>query len=338
MGKAGRVSAWTKLVDYTASGIGAIAGPMLANWKADREGQARVTAAKADAQVRLIEAESLSLISEAQDKARRVLERSSDTSQTRLEITGGDITHAIEFQTRKRLSNTKAVVEMAAEELGDEEVPEQEPNHDWTARYFDFAQDVSLPDMQMLWARVLTGEVRRPGSISLRSLNVLRHMDQSTAHLFQTLCSASISIRILNYPSAHAMVCSLGGRAGQNSLASHGLKFARLNVLNEHGLIIGSYNSRWDYKMCRVQRVPTANSRFASPMVFQGKYWVLLSTVQCDLSSDLMLSGVAFTRAGLELARVVETLPMPRYAQQLEEYLESLNLRMTEIDPGILYG
>ena len=49
-----KVPAIEKLVDYTASGIGAVAGPMLANWKASREGRAKLTSARADAEVRLI--------------------------------------------------------------------------------------------------------------------------------------------------------------------------------------------------------------------------------------------------------------------------------------------
>ena len=37
-----RIPAIDKLLDYTASGVGAIAGPILANWKAAREGRARI--------------------------------------------------------------------------------------------------------------------------------------------------------------------------------------------------------------------------------------------------------------------------------------------------------
>ena len=47
-----RVPALEKLVDYGASGVGAVAGPMLANWRASREGAARLTSARIDAEVR----------------------------------------------------------------------------------------------------------------------------------------------------------------------------------------------------------------------------------------------------------------------------------------------
>ena len=49
------VPAVEKLVDYGASGVGAIAGSWIANWRASQEGKGRLTAAPADAEVRQIE-------------------------------------------------------------------------------------------------------------------------------------------------------------------------------------------------------------------------------------------------------------------------------------------
>lgn len=46
-----KVPGFDKLLEVMASGIGAVAGPMLAPWRARREGQARIIAAEADARV-----------------------------------------------------------------------------------------------------------------------------------------------------------------------------------------------------------------------------------------------------------------------------------------------
>ena len=48
-----------------------------------------------------------------------------------------------------------------------------------------------------------------------------------------------------------ARVPSLGRSAGENSLQQFGLSFRELNILNEHGLIIGEYNSWYDMKDVR---------------------------------------------------------------------------------------
>ena len=42
------VPAIEKLIDYSASGIGSVAGSMLAPWKASRDGKARIESTKAD--------------------------------------------------------------------------------------------------------------------------------------------------------------------------------------------------------------------------------------------------------------------------------------------------
>ena len=45
-------------MDYTASGIGSVAGTMLAPWKARKQAQAKQIAAKGDADVLQIQAEA----------------------------------------------------------------------------------------------------------------------------------------------------------------------------------------------------------------------------------------------------------------------------------------
>ncbi len=135
-----RVPGLEKLLDYAASGVGAIAGPMLANWIASREGKARLTSTHFDAEVRLIETESkarsLQIIADAQAQARQSIDTTIESGHGTVEITRDDIIQSIEFQGRKRLFNARSVVEDAADELGDKEVSDHEPDPDWTARFF----------------------------------------------------------------------------------------------------------------------------------------------------------------------------------------------------------
>ena len=104
-----RVPAIEKLVDYAASGVGAIAGPMLANWRASREGQASLTSTRVNTEVHLLETESkarsLQIIADAQAKARQSIDTAIESGHGRVEITREDIIQLIEFQGRKRLTN-----------------------------------------------------------------------------------------------------------------------------------------------------------------------------------------------------------------------------------------
>ena len=45
-----KVLALEKLLDYTSSGIGSVAGPILASWQAEKEVQAKLITAKGEAE------------------------------------------------------------------------------------------------------------------------------------------------------------------------------------------------------------------------------------------------------------------------------------------------
>ena len=318
------VPALEKLLDYAASGIGSVAGSMLAPWKARREAQAKLIAAKGDATVLQIQAE-------AQSEARAILV-SRDTDITgELDITN-TVNQRIQFQEQKRQINIESVVKEAASQLGDKNVANSEPDHDWTARFFNEVQDVSSEEMQSLWAKILAGEVERAGSTSIRTLGILKNLDQATAKLFSKFCSACIfsdpgAKRIID-----ARIPSLGGNAASNSLGKYGLYFAELNTLNEHGLIISDYNSRCVYR-CAVDIVINNTSQVLRiPFGFQNRYWVLVPVGPHALSKEFKLNGVALTESGKELSRIAGLEPMKEFTRDLMNFFRKKNIQMTEVN------
>ena len=207
-------------------------------------------------------------------------------------------------------------------ELGDKDVANSEPDHDWTARFFSDVQDVSSEEMQSLWGKVLAGEVERPGSTSILTLSILRNLDQATASIFRKLCSICISIRLDGNQFIDARVPSLGGNPSNNVLNDYGLNFDALNVLNEHGLIISDYNS-WSnhYGLCiEIVSSGSESPRARLPFSLQGRYWILVSTTIRAENQEFRLSGVALTRSGRELSRIVDLEPMNKYAQALMKF------------------
>lgn len=316
------IPALEKLVDYTASGIGAVAGSILAPWQARRQGQARIIAAEADAT-------SARIIANAQAEARQTLIGSGEPANVTVRINSEQVKQRVEFQERKRLSNIKSVVFQAASELGDKKIPDHEPDHDWIARFFEAVQDVSSDDMQKIWAKILAGEVENPGRASIRTLSILRNLDQTTAKLFQRLCSACVSLEA-DGMILDARVPSLGGDAANNALAQYGFSFRVLNVLNEHGLVIPDYNSWSDYRFCIV---PNASQSADLPFKFQSRQWSLVSTTNRGATSEYRLSGVRLTQSGTDLSRVVDMVPMDDYAQALGKFFKQKQLQMIEVKP-----
>ena len=330
-----KVPALEKLLDYAASGIGSVAGPMLAPWKAGRGARAKLVAAQGEMEAQKILAEgravTMQIIAAAQADARAALVSPDAVLQG--EFTIPDLVNQrIQFQEEKRQANIGSVVRNAASELGDGEVQGHEVDHDWTARFFNDVQDVSSEEMQKLWGKILAGEVERPGNTSIKTLGILKNLDKAVATLFGTFCSTCVSIRLDGRIFMDARVPSLGGDAANNALKEYGLSYGNLNVLNEHGLIISDYNSWYDIRAAiglAPAGVPPAMIRI--PFSFQGKYWILVPTTRRDLNKEFRLSGVALTKSGQELSSVVELEAVDKFALDLRAYFKKNGLTMTEV-------
>ena len=275
------VPALGKLADYAASGIGSVAGTVLASWRARHQAEARriVAHGEADSLGILAEGQSnaMRIMAEAQAEARQILVSPESTVEGEIQFSE-TVNQRIRFQEEKQQRNIEAVVTKAALQLGNEEVQVQdhEPDHDWTSRFFNDIQDVSNEEAQLLYAKILAGEVERPGQTSIMTLSILRDLDQSTASLFKTFCSAAIYLTPSENRILDVRVSSLGGEAGSNSLRQYGLPFDQLNILNEHRLIIADYNSWYDYKLSiGIQTTGPESNLLRVPFVFQGRSWVL---------------------------------------------------------------
>ena len=71
-----------------------------------------------------------------------------------------------------------------------------DPNHkigeisdDWLNQFREYACQKSSEEAQDLFSKVLAGEIRKPGSFSLRALTTLSDMDQNVAMIFKAFCS-----------------------------------------------------------------------------------------------------------------------------------------------------
>ena len=303
-----KVPAIDKLIDYAASGVGSIAGPMLANWKAAKEGRARLTSARFDADVRRIEAESnaqsLVIIAEAQAKARKSIDTTIESESGMVKITREDITQSIEFQGRKRLANVASAVEDAADELGDKEVSDHEPDPDWTARFFDCVQDVSSADMQKIWAKILAGEVETPGRTSLRTMETLRNMMKRDAVMFKEFCDFVIDDNFVFY--------------GELSKDLDALNYNILLHLQDCGLISLGSNLATRYKL--------AEHNYITLKHHSG---VLLITREHEAGADLTIPAARLTSIGIELFLVVDGKIDVEYLQRFSGFLKSKNCQLT---------
>lgn len=203
---------------------------------------------------------------------------------------------------------------------------------DWLNSFETEARQKSTEDIQHRFGRVLAGEIRKPGSYSIKTVKTLGEMDQNAATLFKKLCSACVVLGIQdNEHVIDARVPSLDGNAGSNALKKYGLGFDQLNILNEYDLIISDYNSWRDYNLC----ILNPKNPILLPFRYQGKQWILLPSPERDNKPEFKLSGVAFSRVGRELFHIVDQEPMKQYTEDLKKFFAGQNLQMVETpNPG----
>ncbi len=318
-----KIPALEKLLEVVKSGIGSIAGPALAPWTARKESEAKVIQAEGKAKVLNIEAQ-------AQVKARNLLMSDTDALNGEIELSQG-IRQRIEFQERKRQENIESIVHQAALELEDLRVPVTKTDHDWTARFFREAQDVSSEEMQAYWSRVLAGEIRESGTTSIRTLGILKDIDTATAQLFTRFCSLAIYLKSHDGKIYDCRVPSLAGNAAQNSLLNYGLSFDALNRLNEYGLIISDYDSYFPYQI-----IEGLDKVSILKLYHQGICWDWIIKQENIKSKTIKLSGVKTTVAGCELSRVVFQDVVTKYTEALRKHLRrNYQISMRRSNPNI---
>lgn len=91
----------------------------------------------------------------------------------------------------KRQENIETTLAHAARELHDDNDVSPTPvDPDWLSQFLSHCQDISSEDVQVLWGRILAGEVRNPGSFSRRTLASVYLLSREEANKFTKLCSA----------------------------------------------------------------------------------------------------------------------------------------------------
>ena len=309
------ISGTVALAKYAASGVGGIASTILVNWRASKEGRARLTSAQYEAEIRVIEAKAeaqvLEIMADAQSGVLRTADQQVEGGSGRLEINRANINQMIEFQSYKRMANTSAVIEDAAEELADKEVPNHEPNPDWTARFFDCVKDVSSDDMQKLWGKILSGEVESPGRTSLRTLDLLRNMSISDARMFETVCTFVLGSDFIFYDK------SVEGLEG--------LEFNTLSHLQDCGLL------NFEQYLISIRPFTEQGNAF-----LLGRSGNLLIQRNEDSIENLRIPSARLTAAGKELCGVVDGTLNQEYLRAFASFLSANNCRLYLLDGVVM--
>lgn len=144
----------------------------------------------------------------------------------------GSIAALVAEHIRREVNVSKAVLQAEAVLEND---PQSPPNRrvddDWLARWRDSAGQVSSEALREMWANALAGEIKEPGTFSLRTLAFLHNVSQEDAELIAELAPFVVTDSV----DRNTFVFR-GGKAAQ-ILESRGLSEPFLFRLADLGIV-----------------------------------------------------------------------------------------------------
>lgn len=171
--------------------------------------------------------------------------------------------------------------------LDPSKLPANLPSDEWSAHFFDCAKDCSDDQIRVLWAKILAGEIKKPGKYYKRTLTCLKQIEKHEAEWFAELCKMSIE-------NAYVPDFILDDN-----------KFFRFNQfqsLVDCGFVNGSKGTITIDKDC------------------------VLECKSCDIdlklaSGEVFLHVFTFTDTGFQICQLLECKTDDTFVQELLEYL-----------------
>lgn len=172
------IKLWETIAD---KGIGSLLKP----WQKQREGKAEIAVkrqellmlAQAEADVTAIRSGQMKLLPDGTLSEIKTLSVEDNLLLPNMAKVANQniLTDAI----RKEINLSKTIVYAENELIDDSQAPSAEQvTDDWLFRWKEFASKVSEDEIQQLWAKVLAGEVKHPGTTSYRLLDFIDKLNK----------------------------------------------------------------------------------------------------------------------------------------------------------------
>lgn len=203
----------------------------------------------------------------------------------------------------RQQNNLEAVLETAFYEI--EQVTEssdESVDEDWFVRFLDIAKDISNEDMQRIWGKILAGEISKPGSFSLRTLDIVRNLSQKEAAVFQRVAP----LIIIAIPSGACVI-------SREHVTKYGVTYGEIVRLDECGLVNSNPFLSLTATVSDEDHALALNRSVA------------LGAKSATNATEISTGVYTLTAAGQELFRIVETEPNDEYFLDFAESVYNAN-------------
>lgn len=158
---------------------------------------------------------------------------------------------------------------------------------DWFIRFYENVGNISNDEMQEIWAKILAGEINKPHSFSLRTIEVLKNMGKEEAELFTKICKCCFS--------SHN---SLFLPFYEGYMESKGITYSMIMYMSEQGLM---YNDG-----TLVMRIPINKE---NNVLLINENLLLTARSEDEKIKEINIKQFPLTVVGRELASLIGGMP-----------------------------
>lgn len=251
------------------------------------------------------------------DRIKRIGEIKTEWKVKEEHIKGlGRVGEKILFQEKIKLENIDTVVANAMQLLsGSDIISDEMPSQDWINNFFNTVENVSNKEAQLLWSKVLSEEVKRPGSLGIRGIELLRGISKDEALAFEKAAKYIFFDPTKNHSDGFIML-------GWGAKQLEPINYSDLLQLEKAGLIINSIRSSMSFKF---------DNRDTSIGFGHGKDNLLMLEAPDDEDLRVGFLNYSVTETAVELARILA----PEFDL---EFLKELNISMGNNRYKMKYG
>ena len=227
--------------------------------------------------------------------------------------------------------------EILGEDASDPPTADNPYEDDWLSTFENESCHKSSKDMQERFARMLAGEIKRPGSFSIRTIKLLGQIDTETASAFRLFCSGCVSF---DKPSGSGLVYTSifpkfeVGRL-RTFLNRYGIGHNMLSTLQGFSLLETEMQPfTMQETVLDIQECFIGNSETPpTPFLYAGKYFFLRHhDDKKDLDWDFHFPGYFLSSLGNELIRIVEPEPIKQLTEDIKAFFAKKQLELVEVE------
>ncbi len=194
-------------------------------------------------------------------------------------------------RNKQKAENVEEIVSRAKQQFApDEQVSEEPVEKDWLNRFLNIAEEISDEDMQDIWGRVLAGEIKKPKSYSLRTLEVLRNLSKEDATLITKVSNYQVALDLL-------------------STESFAVNIMDQTTLDDIGVICGEE---------LVRTYTASNGKISFELNKQA-----LINIYAPIGVKINFKGFKITKAGIEIMGLIQEHNYSSFYTDLSKYLKS---------------